>query len=89
MAIDMKKPGMLKNLIITGQLTRFTIYLAAAIPATIFIIMALLVQVGVIGPLVLGPISIGTLQNFLFLQLFLVLEHLAYTRLFVCEGYVR
>lgn len=71
MAIDMKKPGMLKNLIITGQLTRFTIYLAAAIPATIFIIMALLVQVGVIGPLVLGPVSIGTPADFILFAIIL------------------
>ena len=60
-----EKPGMLKRLVFTGQLTRFTIYLAAAIPATVFIIMALLVQLGIIGPLALGPIFIGTPLDFI------------------------
>ncbi len=68
---EIKKPGFIKNLIFTGQLTRFTIYLAAAVPAIIFIIMALLVQLGMLGPLVLGPIRIGTPVDFILFAIFL------------------
>ena len=65
MAIDMKKPGRIKSLIFTGQLTRFTIYLIAAVPASVFIVLALLVQLGMIGPVALGPITIGTSTDFI------------------------
>ncbi len=68
---EMKKPGFIKNLIFTGQLTRFTVYLVAAIPAVFFIIMALLVQLGIIGALVLGPITIGTPMDFVLFAIFL------------------
>ena len=64
MSMD-KKPGMLKRLVFTGQLTRFTVYLIAAIPAIIFIIMALLVQLEIIGALVIGPLEIGTSVDFI------------------------
>ena len=71
METDEPKQGMLKKLIFTGQLTRFTVYLIAAVPATIFIIMALLVQLNVIGELVLGPIVIGTATDFVLFAMFL------------------
>lgn len=66
-----KKQGMIKNLVLTGQLTRFTIYLIAAIPASVFIVMALLVQLDVIGELVLGPLTIGTAADFVLFAVFL------------------
>jgi flagellar protein FlaJ len=65
MAIEMKKPGMLKNLILTGQLTRLIIYISAAVPAIIFIICALLVQLKIIGALDIGPVRIGTSIDFI------------------------
>jgi len=71
MAIQMKKPGLLKNLIITGQLTRLTVYLAAVIPAIIFIICALLVQLKIMKALVIGPVSIGTSLDFIIFAIFL------------------
>lgn len=71
METDETKQGMLKKLIFTGQLTRFTIYLIAAVPATLFIVMALLVQLNVIGELVLGPIVIGTPTDFILFAMFL------------------
>jgi flagellar protein FlaJ len=55
----------IKTLIYTGQLTRFTVYAIAAVPAVFFIIMALLVQLGILGELVLGPIHIGTPIDFI------------------------
>jgi len=71
MEMEPKKPGFIKNLIFTGQLTRFTIYLIAAIPASIFIVMALLVQLEILGPLTLGPITIGTPIDFVLFAIFL------------------
>jgi len=68
---ERKKPGFIKNLIFTGQLTRFTIYLVAAVPAIIFVVLALLVQVGAIGALTLGPITIGTPIDFILFAMFL------------------
>jgi len=61
-----RKPrGKFKTLVYTGQLTRFTVYTIAAVPAIFFIIMALLVQLGILGELVLGPIHIGTPLDFI------------------------
>lgn len=86
MAIDMKKPGRIKSLIFTGQLTRFTIYLIAVVPASVFIVLALLVQLGMIGPVVLGPITIGTSTDFILFALLLgtgtfgIYEHLRLQR---------
>lgn len=65
MAIEMKKPRMLKKLIFTGQLTRLTMYMIAVVPAIIFIILALLVQLDIMGPLVLGGTTIGTPIDFI------------------------
>lgn len=67
----MKKSGLIKSLILTGQLTRLTIYMIAAVPAGVFILMAMLVQLGVVGPLVLGPITIGTSIDFILFAVFL------------------
>jgi len=71
MEMEPKKPGFIKNLIFTGQLTRFTIYLIASIPASIFIVMALLVQLEILGSLTLGPITIGTPLDFILFAIFL------------------
>ena len=68
---QIEKPGTIKRLIFTGQLTRLTIYLIAAIPSAIFIVMALLVQIGIIGSLELGFITIGTPTDFILFALFL------------------
>jgi len=71
MNMEVKKTGLIKKLIMTGQLTRFIVYLAAAIPASIFIIMALLVQIGILHELTIGPITIGTTTDFLIFAFFL------------------
>lgn len=71
MAIQMKKPGLLKNLILTGQLTRLTVYLVAVIPTIIFIICALLVQLKIMGTLVIGSTSIGTPVDFIVFAIFI------------------
>ena len=66
---SIKKPSLFKQLSFTGQLTRFIIYLAAAIPAIIFIILALLGLAGVISPVEItsgdGKIVIGAWYDFL------------------------
>lgn len=66
-----EKPGAIKRLMFTGQLTRLTVYLIAAVPSAIFIIMALLVQLDIIGSLELGFITIGTPTDFILFALFL------------------
>ena len=71
MAIEMKKPGLLKNLILTGQLTRLIVYLSAAIPAVIFLICALLVHLKIMGTLAIGPVIIGTPLDFIVFAIFL------------------
>jgi len=71
MVEEIKKPGLLKNLILTGQLTRLIIYLSATIPAIIFIIFALLVHLGLMSSLVIGPLRIGTSLDFIFFAIFL------------------
>ena len=68
---DVKKQGMIKKLILTGQLERFTIYLAASVPAIIFLIFALLVQLEIINELTIGPLTIGTPVDFILFAIFL------------------
>ena len=68
---DAEKPGTLKRLILTGQLARLTVYLIAAVPTFVFIIMAILVQIGILGPLKLGFITIGTPVDFIIFALFI------------------
>lgn len=63
--------GKFKNLVFTGQLTRFTVYLIAAVPAAFFIVMALVVQLGFISDLDLGPIHIGTPMDFILFACFI------------------
>jgi len=66
---SVKKPGYFKQLSFTGQLTRFIIYLSAAVPAIIFIVLALLGLAGVISPVEIpsgdGVIIIGAWYDFL------------------------
>jgi len=71
MEMKEKKIGITKKLIVTGQLTRFIVYLAASIPASVFIVMALLVQMGILHELTIGPITIGTTVDFLIFAFFL------------------
>jgi len=67
----MKMPGMFKRLIFTGQLTRLIIYLSAAIPAIIFIFLALFASFGVIKPATFGTLIIGTAADFFLIGLFI------------------
>lgn len=64
-----KAPGLIKRLTFTGQLTRFIVYLSAAIPAFIFIFFALLSFLEIINPIYIssgdGFIVIGTPVDFL------------------------
>jgi len=54
--VNEKNSGLIKKLIFTGQLTRFIVYLSAAIPAIIFLILALLAGLTIINPI---EISMG------------------------------
>lgn len=64
-----KAPGLIKRLTLTGQFTRFIVYLSAAIPAFIFIFFALLSFLKIINPIYIssgdGFIVIGTPVDFL------------------------
>lgn len=70
-----KTPGLIKRLIFTGQLTRFIVYLLAAIPAIIFVFFALFASLGVIQPVRIplgeGSIIIGTSVDFLLIAVFI------------------
>jgi len=70
-----KAPGLIKRLTLTGQLTRFIVYLAAAVPAVIFMILALFASLGIIEPAYIpsgeGHIVIGTSIDFLLLAIFI------------------
>jgi len=61
---SMKQPGLVKRMVATGQLTRLTIYICTAVPSVIFLLLGLMVQFGVIGPLVIGGFVIGTLLDY-------------------------
>jgi len=70
------KQGLIKRLTFTGQLTRFIVYLAAAIPAFIFIIFGLLASIGIIKPMYIpsgdGYIIIGTSVDFILIAVFIL-----------------
>ena len=72
-----KKPGLglIKRLTRTGQFTRFVVYLSAAIPAIIFLVLALFGAVGIIEPAIIGEadeiIYIGTSMDFLLIAIFI------------------
>ena len=70
-----KAPGLIKRLTFTGQLTRFIVYLSAAIPAFIFIFFALLSFLEIINPIYIssgdGFIVIGTPVDFLLIAVFI------------------
>lgn len=66
-----KKPGLLKNLAFSGQLTRLTVYFVVSVPAAIFIILALLVQFGTISPLEISGIPFGTSVDFILFAVFI------------------
>ena len=63
----MKKQTMMKRMIATGQLTRFSVYLAVAVPAVFFIFLAFLSLAGVVNPINVGGVEIGNTIDFLIL----------------------
>lgn len=64
-----QKPTFVKRLIFSGQLTRFIVYISAAIPASICLIFALLASepVGVLKPFQSGTFVIGTSLDYVVL----------------------
>ena len=71
-----KAPGLIKRLTVTGQLTRFIVYVSAAIPAIIFLILALFASLDVIKPVRIstgeeGFIIIGTFADFILIAVFI------------------
>ena len=62
---ETEKPGAIKRMIISGQLTQITVYISTAIPAAIFLILAVMAQLGTINPLKSGDVIIGTSVDFL------------------------
>jgi len=59
-----EKPNTIKRMIISGQLTQITVYISAAIPAAIFLILAMMAQLGTINPLRSGDVIVGTSVDF-------------------------
>jgi flagellar protein FlaJ len=49
-----KKPGLIKQLMTTGQLTRLFVYIGASVPAIICIVFGILSLIGIIGPWRIG-----------------------------------
>lgn len=82
-----KKQGLIKRLTFTRQLTRFIVYLSAAIPAFIFIVFALLAFLGIIESIKIpsgeGYIIIGTPIDFLLIAVFI------FTGVFGIYGFLR
>jgi hypothetical protein len=76
MVIEIKKPSFIRNMMLTGQLTRLVVYLAVSVPAIIFVILALLVRIGVLSSLDIGPVSIGTPSDFLIFAFFFKLRNI-------------
>ena len=64
-----KKPGLIKRMSMTGQITRLLVYLASTIPAIICIFFAIFSFVGTIQPITIpiegGSIKIGTSLDFI------------------------
>lgn len=68
------KPDFIKKIILSGELTRFTIYLSAIIPSIILIILAVLSLIGLFDPLIItidkdSYISIGDWYDFVILAI--------------------
>jgi len=78
-----KKQGLLKKLILTGELTRFFIYLGAAVPAIVFIVLAALGLAGIINPIKIGDIIIGTWYDYI------VLSAVVFTGVYGIYEYIR
>jgi flagellar protein FlaJ len=70
-----KIPSLLKRLIFTGQLTRVIVYLSAAIPAIIFIFLALFAAFGLFQPFKVSTgdsyFILGTPADFLLIAIFI------------------
>jgi len=62
-----KKPGLLKQLIFSGQLNRLIIYLAASLPASVLFIMGLLALSGTLKPITFGDVIIGLWYDYVIL----------------------
>jgi flagellar protein FlaJ len=71
----LEQQGLIKRLTFTGQLTRFIVYISAAIPAFIFIFFAVLASIGVVKPIYIpsgeGYIILGTSIDFLLIAIFI------------------
>jgi len=71
-----KQQGIIKRLTLTGQLTRFIVYLSAAIPAIIFAILGLFALLGIFEPAFFyqgdgNYIVIGTPADFFLISIFI------------------
>lgn len=70
-----KGPGLIKRLTLTGQLTRFIVYMSAAVPALVFLVLGLLAGVGVFQPSYIqsgdGTIVIGSSSDFILISVFI------------------
>jgi len=64
-----KEQGFLKHMSMTGQLKRLMLYIVTLGSASIFIILALLASLEIIGPLQIGSIKIGTAADFIIFAL--------------------
>lgn len=62
-----KKPGLLKQLTISGQLTRLIVYLAASLPAVVFFVLGFLALFGFLKPVTFGDIIIGLWYDYIIL----------------------
>ena len=65
----MEKPGFIKGLVLSGQLTRIAVYLAAGIPAVVLTILAVLAALGAIKPMYFGDIVFFTMTDFVILAI--------------------
>ena len=62
-----KKPGLLKRLTYSGQLTRLIVYIAAVFPAAIFFVLGFLALLGTLKPVTFGDIIIGLWYDYIIL----------------------
>lgn len=67
-----EKPGFIKSLALSGQLTRIVVYLAAIIPAVVLMILAFLAALGTIKPMYFGDIVLFTFVDFIILAILIL-----------------
>lgn len=68
---DISKPSFLKRMLITGEFSRFIVYMIVALSGILFFILAILSipQVGIVKPLVVGDIILGTSVDYIVLAI--------------------